>query len=114
MPDPSRLRALVSRLNGGPPPTGPPRIRRRSARVLLVLLSGADHLYGFTIMRTARIGSGALYPLLIQLAKAGLVERTRLMVTVGGMPTGENRVTYKLTDKGRSEAFRLLGLEAPQ
>lgn len=109
MPDPSRLRALVSRLNGAPPrKDGPVRIRRRSSRVLLVLLSGASNLYGHTIMRAARVSSGALYPLLGQLAENGWVDKERQRDRHGSL-----RMSYRLTPKGRSEAAALLGLDLP-
>ena len=61
----------------------------------------------------ANVGPGTLYPLLERLEHAGWVERSWALTTVQGMPTGFRRALYKLTGKGRGEAFRLLGLEMP-
>ena len=86
---------------------------RATRRVLLVLLTGAPNLYGYSMCRAANVGPGTLYPLLERLEHAGWVERSWALTTVQGMPTGFRRALYKLTGKGRGEAFRLLGLEMP-
>ena len=89
-----------------------PEIRRKRStrRVLLVLLSGAPRLGGFTICRSAMVGSGTLYPLLERLEHAGWVAGEWQQDTPAGQP---RRRFYHLTLKGRTQALRMLGLEMP-
>ena len=111
MPDTSRLRALVSRLNGAPPPRKgklPFRDSCKNRRVLLVLLSGASNLGGYTICRAAGLSSGTVHPFLARLESVAWVDST------WGPYLGDSglrRRLYHLTRKGRIKAEDLLGLE---
>ncbi|HTZ72801.1 MAG TPA: PadR family transcriptional regulator [Candidatus Aquilonibacter sp.] len=52
--------------------------------------------YGYGLSRATGLKSGTLYPILMRLAKHGLLE-TRWMTTEPGVPP---RHTYRLTPKG--------------
>lgn len=111
---PARSWPLLARLRTGPKPPPEPRpvvrLTRKNRRVLLVLLSGATNLSGYPICQAAMTGSGTVYYLLWRLEDAGWVTSEEGPVFNGDM----RRRFYRLTPAGRSEAYALLGLEAPQ
>ena len=86
------------------------RLTRKNRRVLLVLLSGATNLSGYPICRAAGTGSGTVYPLLARLEREGWVTSEWGPVFTDD---GLRRRFYQLTADGRSEAYRMLGLEEP-
>ena len=73
---------------------------RLSPQTLLVLDRFAQQptawLYGYELSRETGLKSGTLYPILMRLAKHGLLE-TRWVQTEEGVPP---RHTYRLTAKG--------------
>jgi PadR family transcriptional regulator, regulatory protein PadR len=110
-----RIRSLHARLFPPLEPRQPRpvvRLTRRNRCVLLVLLSGAPGLYGYKMCQLAQVGSGTLYPLLERLERAGWVTAANAAAPIPG--TDLRRRMYWLTPTGRTEAFRLLGLEAPE
>lgn len=86
------------------------RLSRANRRVLLVLLTGAEHLGGYTVWRLAGGSSGTVQRALWNLKDAGWVETERGGAFAGG---AEGRLYYSLSPEGRSDAMRLLGLEVP-
>lgn len=75
----------------------PPRL---SPQTLLILESFLAHptawRYGYDLSRETALKSGTLYPILMRLAKYGLLE-TKWVATEDGVPP---RHTYRLTPKG--------------
>jgi PadR family transcriptional regulator len=73
---------------------------RLSLQTLLVLdrfsRQPTAWLYGYELSREIGLKSGTLYPILMRLAKHGLLE-TRWVQTAEGVPA---RHTYRLTSKG--------------
>jgi DNA-binding PadR family transcriptional regulator len=83
---------------------------RATRRVLLVLLTGAGKLGGFTITRAAMVNSGTVHVVLAKLERAGWV--TSEWDQHGVPATSPRRRFYELTAYGRARALALLGLEA--
>jgi DNA-binding PadR family transcriptional regulator len=82
------------------------RPTRATRRVLLVLLTGAPDLDGFTISHLAGMGSGRTYLVLHRLERAGWV-----MSEWGGLADTRPHRRYRhLTRQGRAKATLLLGL----
>ena len=73
---------------------------RLSPQTLLILESflvrPAAWRYGYELSRETSLKSGTLYPILMRLAKYGLLE-TKWVTTEDGVPP---RHTYRLTSKG--------------
>jgi PadR family transcriptional regulator, regulatory protein PadR len=73
---------------------------RLSPQTLLVLEQfleqPAEWRYGYELSRETALKSGTLYPILMRLAKYGLLE-TKWVATEEGVPP---RHTYRLTSKG--------------
>jgi DNA-binding PadR family transcriptional regulator len=80
---------------------------RRTRRVLLVLLTGASNLGGYTISHLAGVNSGLVYLTLDRLEDAGWVTSDR-EERFDGKPRGR---FYRLSRQGRAKAIGLLGLE---
>lgn len=108
---PGRSRSLLARAFPPPPLV---RLTRRNRRVLLVLLTGATNLGGYTIMRQARVGSWTVHLLLARLEAAGWVKPVWSLADLAHSGYNRQRAAYQFTVKGRCEAFRALGLEAPE
>ena len=87
------------------------RPTRRTRRVLLVLLTGAEGLSGYPISRLAGVGSGAVYVTLAKLEREGWVTGEWQQNPPPGQP-GSRRF-YRLTRQGRAKAIGLLRLEMP-
>jgi PadR family transcriptional regulator PadR len=75
----------------------PPRMSPQTISILdeFVHRPTAWH-YGYELSRATGLKSGTLYPILMRLAKFGLLE-TKWVVTENGVPP---RHTYRLTPKG--------------
>ena len=73
---------------------------RLSPQTLLILESFLERptawRYGYELSRETALKSGTLYPILMRLAKYGLLE-TKWVATEDGVPP---RHTYRLTPKG--------------
>ena len=73
---------------------------RLSPQTLLILESFLERptawRYGYDLSRETALKSGTLYPILMRLAKYGLLE-TKWVATEDGVPP---RHTYRLTGKG--------------
>lgn len=84
-----------------------PAIRptRATRRVILVLLSGASNLGGYTICRAAGRASGTIHPILARLEAEGWAESEW---RPGPAP---RRRVYRLTPRGRYYGLQMLGLE---
>jgi PadR family transcriptional regulator, regulatory protein PadR len=87
------------------------RVARSHRRVLLVLLSGAPELGGYTIARAAMTGYGRVYGILARLERLGWAESDRESPEPLNRP---RRRFYRLTGDGRLQALAALGLKAPQ
>jgi DNA-binding MarR family transcriptional regulator len=84
------------------------RAARRQRRVLLVLLTGASNLGGYTVCQAAQVGPGTFYPMMDRLERTGWVTGRWEAV-----PAGEDRPRrrfYSLTLKGQMRARQMLGL----
>lgn len=74
-----------------------PRLSPQTLRVLERFLERpASWCYGYQLSRETGLKSGTLYPILMRLAKHGLLE-TKWVTTEDGIPP---RHTYRLTSKG--------------
>jgi DNA-binding PadR family transcriptional regulator len=77
---------------------------RLSPQTLLILESFLERpaawRYGYDLSRETALKSGTLYPILMRLAKYGLLE-TKWVTTEDGVPP---RHTYRLTSKGMEYA----------
>jgi PadR family transcriptional regulator, regulatory protein PadR len=78
---------------------------------MLVLLSGAPGLGGYTVARAAMTGSGRVYAILARLERRGWVESDWESPEPLDRP---RRRFYRLTREGRSQSLAALGLKAPQ
>jgi PadR family transcriptional regulator PadR len=87
------------------------RVPRSRRRVLLVLLSGAPELGGYTIARAAMTGYGKVYVILDHLERLGWVESDWESPEPLNRP---RRRFYRLTGEGRMRALAALGLRASQ
>lgn len=87
------------------------RLPRSHRRVLLVLLTGAPGLGGYTIARAAMTGSGKVYPILARLERLGWAESDWEAPEPLDRP---RRRFYRLTAEGRSQALEALGLKDVQ
>jgi PadR family transcriptional regulator PadR len=87
---------------------GPPRITMNLLRVLRVLLEDptASH-YGTEIGRAARLTGGSLYPLLLRLKQAGVLESGWEDVDPSEVGRARRRL-YWLTGEGAEYARRTL------
>jgi PadR family transcriptional regulator, regulatory protein PadR len=79
---------------------------RRTRRVLLVLLTGADNLSGVPIARLVGSGAGGVYRIMSRLEQAGWVTGT-WEHNADGTP---RRKYYRLTQHGIESAIEMLGL----
>ena len=74
-----------------------PRLSSQTLRVLESFLARPTAWrYGYELSRETALKSGTLYPILMRLAKYGLLE-TKWVTTEDGVPP---RHTYRLTSKG--------------
>ena len=74
-----------------------PRLSPQTLRILESFLERpAAWRYGYDLSRETALKSGTLYPILMRLAKYGLLE-TKWVATEDGVPP---RHTYRLTSKG--------------
>lgn len=78
---------------------------------MLVLLSGAPELGGYTIGRAAMTGYGKVYVILDRFERLGWVEGEWESPEPLNRP---RRRFYRLTGEGRSQALAAVGLKAPQ
>jgi PadR family transcriptional regulator, regulatory protein PadR len=77
-------------------------------RVLLVLLTGATNLWGYSLCELSGIGLSRVYPVLARLEDAEWIEGR----WQEDAPEGQDRRRYySLTPRGRVQAAKLLGLE---
>jgi DNA-binding PadR family transcriptional regulator len=83
------------------------RVPRSHRRVMLVLLTDAANLGGYTICRAAGIGSGSAYPALARLEKLGWLDSEWETPEPVNRP---RRRFYRLTPDGRAHVMELLGL----
>lgn len=81
----------------------------RHRRVLLVLLTGADGLGGFTVCDAAQVSTGTFYPQIARMERHGWVAGTWEQVPAG--QRRRPRKFYRLTPYGRLRAAAVLGLE---
>jgi PadR family transcriptional regulator PadR len=86
----------------------PVKPTRRTRRVLLALLTGADNLSGYPIARMIGSGSGGVYLTLSRLEHAGWVTG-QWEHHADGTP---RRRYYRLTAEGIEDAIGMLRLEA--
>jgi DNA-binding PadR family transcriptional regulator len=80
------------------------KLSKRDRRVLVVLLTDATNLSGWTLARYAKVSGWRLYAFLDRLENEGLVQAS-------GKP--ENRC-YRLTPDGWVWAWDVLGLNPPE
>ena len=74
-----------------------PRISAETLRVLERFIERpTDWRYGYELSRETGLKSGTLYPILMRLAKYGMLE-TKWIATENGVPP---RHTYRLTARG--------------
>jgi DNA-binding PadR family transcriptional regulator len=81
---------------------------RGERRVLLALLALPGTMFGFPLGNLAQVRTARLYRTLGQLERRGWV--TRQTRPASPLP----RTAYRLTDLGRDEAVRVLGLTDPR
>jgi PadR family transcriptional regulator, regulatory protein PadR len=90
--------------------TGPTRrviLTVPTKRVLAVLLAEPTvGWYGYLLMRSARVSSGTLYPMLLRLEAQGLIVSSWESDRPSGRPT---RRYYRLTEEGTVFLSELLG-----
>jgi PadR family transcriptional regulator, regulatory protein PadR len=75
-----------------------------TCRTLAALLAHDDGLHGYDITRAAGVKAGTLYPMLIRLEQAGLLDSAWETSPMPGRPA---RHVYRLTPKGRGVARAL-------
>jgi len=83
------------------------RVPRSHRRVMLVLLTDAANLGGYTICRAAGIGAGSAYPALARLEGLGWLDSEWETPEPVNRP---RRRFYRLTPVGRARVMELLGL----